>query len=64
MLKTDEFIFEPKLTAEVNTNYESIKARYKEAVIDWLLEKRLPFFFRSLIYAEYKVNFTASGKIV
>ena len=62
VLKTDEFIFEPKLTAEVNTNYESIKARYKEAVIDWLLEKRLPFFFRSLIYAEYKVSFTVSGK--
>lgn len=40
------FLFDPPIAHSVNNN----------DIIDWIWEKRIPFFFRSAIYAEYKVN--------
>ena len=39
------FLFDPPISHAINNN----------DIIDWIWEKRIPFFFRSPIYAEYKV---------
>ena len=40
------FLFDPPIDHSVNNN----------DIIDWIWEKRIPFFYRSAIYAEYKVS--------
>jgi len=46
--KQDKFLFEPSVPPMMDHN------KNKE-IIDWVWRKRLPFFFRSPIYAEYKL---------
>ena len=52
--KHDTFLFEPPLPNEDDCRANALE-EYRSAVIEWIWERRSPFFFRSLIYAEYKV---------
>ena len=46
--RQENFLFDPPVSINGIMN--------RNDIIDWIWHKRIPFFFKSQMYAEYKVN--------